>query len=128
MIIAFSPNTSQIIPRIFCRKFRHCAPITEPIRGRFVMYQFVRRGHIAQIYLTRRAIKILGARGWCFIYVPVAPPRDLMPRARACRSCVAFCKLAIGIHSARIFTPFGLYRLLAKKKARANGAPRSPVT
>lgn len=123
MIIAFSPNTSQIIPRIFCRKFRHCAPITEPTRGRFVMYQFVRRGNIAQIYLTRRAIKILGARGWCFIYVPVAPPRDLMPRARACRSCVALCKLAIGIHSARIFTPFGLYRLLAKKKRAPMARP-----
>lgn len=123
MIIAFSPNTSQIIPRIFCRKFRHCAPITEPIRGRFVMYQFVRRGHIAQIYLTRRAIKILGAHGWCFISMPVAPPRDLMPRARACRSCVAFCKLAIGIHSARIFTPFGLYRLLAKKKRAPMARP-----
>ena len=114
MIIAFSPNSSRIIPQIFCRKFRHCAPIIEPTRGRFIMYQFVHRGHIAQIYLTTRAIKILGANGWHFIPVSAVPPRDLMQRARACRSCVAFCKLAIGICSARTFTPLGLYRLLAK--------------
>lgn len=117
MIIAFSPNTARIIPQIFCRHLRHCAPIIYVSPNRYVMYQFVRRGHIALIYLTPRAINLLRGVGWRFIRVQNLPAADFMRYAYKCKSCVALCKQAIGLYAPCIFTPLGLYRFLAQKSA-----------
>lgn len=113
MIIGFSPNSSRIIPRIFCRHIRHCAPIMRVAPDRYIMYQFIHRHHIALIYLTPHAIGLLRGGGWRFIDVPCAFPRDFMRGARACLSCVEFSKHAIGLRAWYIITPWALY-----KKAR----------
>ena len=118
IIIAFSPNTSHLMPRIFCRHLRHCAPIMCIAPNRYIMYQFVRRGHIATIYLSLRAIQILHAHGWKFICVQGrALPRDMLRCARKCRTCVALCKTAIRYNAPCVITPSGLF-----KKMRADGA------
>lgn len=126
MIIAFSPNTSRIIPRIFCRKIRHCAPIIYIAPNRYIMYQFVRHGHIAQIYLNTRAIKLLGIHGWRFISIPGMPPYDFMRRARiCCRSCVELCKLAIDMHAPCVITPLCMYKRLVLKKCAPSARTRN---
>lgn len=113
LIVGFSSNTSKIIPRIFCRTPRHCAPIISVGGTSFIMYQFVRRGHIAQMYLNQRAIRLLRANGWCFIVVNMSPPRDILRYTKSAISCVDVCKRAIQIHAPLIQTPRALYRLLA---------------
>lgn len=115
VIIGFAKNTSKLLPRIFCRSPRHCAPIVRVSHGRYIMYQFVRRGYIAQISLGPRAIELLGAYGWHFIAVKCAPPRDLLQRARRAWTCVALCKYAIGIYAPFIQTPRALYKNLVCK-------------
>ena len=50
MIIAFSDKTGKMLPRVVCKKFKHCAPIVRTDCG-LVMYHFVRRGHIYKIKL-----------------------------------------------------------------------------
>lgn len=116
LVIGFSQNTSKITPRILCRPPRHCAPIVPVKSARFIMYQFVRHGHITQIYLNRRAIKLLRANGWRFIVLDIPTPCNILQRTKHARSCVDVCKRAIQIHAPFIQTPRALYRWLACHK------------
>lgn len=112
IIIAFSTKTSRLIPQIICREYKHCAPIIiNPDNMTMTMYQFVRRNHIVQIPLKQRDIKLLGANGWRFIYIP----RDITSQfdARAAKTCVDLSKRAIGMHAPMIQTPGALYRRLS---------------
>lgn len=113
IIIAFSKKTSKILPRIFCRGFRHCAPIVPKTNdsGELIMYQFVRPGNIAQITLHLRDIQILAAHGWQFVYVPIDAPN--MTNVNAW-SCVALSKYAARIHQPCILTPSALHKFLTK--------------
>ena len=52
IIIAFSNKTSKLLPRLFCKKFKHVAPIVIG-NSQITMYQFVRRGEIAKINLAQ---------------------------------------------------------------------------
>ena len=115
IIIGFANNTSKLLPRIFCRTPRHCAPIVRVSHGRYIMYQFVRRGTIAQISLNSRAIKLLCAQGWRFVTVKCALPCDFMRCARRAQTCVALCKYAINIYAPFIQTPRALYKSLKCK-------------
>lgn len=112
MIIAFSTRTSKILPRLLCRRFRHCAPILCTHGARpFVMYQFVRRRFVAKIRLAHRDINILRANGWEFICVPRAPtPREHWQQAF---SCVDMTKRAMGMYAPLVQTPNGLYKKIA---------------
>lgn len=111
IIIAFSQKTSKILPRIFCRYFRHCAPIA-PSEGHFIIHQFVRCGHVVEIPITARELRRLRAAGWRFIYLP----KQISPVTQAARTitCVAFTKRAIGLRAAYIQTPDALYKHLLK--------------
>ena len=114
IIIAFSPNTSKILPRIFCRHFRHCAPIICD-KNDLVMYQFTNKHNITQIHLNHRDIKILQAHDWKFIYIsPNNTPAYDFDSAPPF-SCVDLSKRVIGIHSIFIQTPHALYKYLVKK-------------
>ena len=113
VIIAFSENTSKILPRILCRNFRHCAPIVCNKKD-LIMYQFINKNHIAQIHLNTRDIKILAAHGWRFIYISPSTPIHDFDFTHA-YSCVDLSKRAIGVHSIFIQTPYTLFRFLAKK-------------
>ncbi|MBR2286131.1 MAG: hypothetical protein IJ866_01600 [Alphaproteobacteria bacterium] len=112
IIIAFSPNTSKVLPRLLCRRFRHTAPIFQTGK-KLIMYQFVRYGHIEKIYLTTRDISILRAHGWQFVYVPIDAPSDF--HTHHAHSCVGLSKCALGLRARFIQTPLGLYRYLNRK-------------
>jgi len=113
IIIAFSENTSKILPRIFCRRFRHCAPIICN-QNDLIMYQFVKHNHIAAIHLHPRDITILRAHGWKFIYIsPDKSIHKFYPEFTY--SCVGLSKHALGIRSVFIQTPYALYKYLEKQ-------------
>lgn len=112
VIIAFSNKTSKILPRIFCRKIRHCAPILRT-DNKLVMYQFTNMHDISKIELQNRDIAILRAHGWRFIYIPTDISDDFDPRHAY--SCVDLSKRAIGIRNILIQTPYSLYKHLAPK-------------
>lgn len=116
IIIAFAPHTSKIIPRIFCRRFRHCAPIAPAgTHGKkFTMYQFVGRRNIAQIQIELRDIQLLRAHGWEFVYLPRDLPHDFN-HARA-MTCVGLSKQSAGIHAPWIQTPNALRKYLTDTK------------
>ncbi len=113
MIIAFSTKTSKILPRILCRHFRHCAPIMCD-KSHLVMYQFVRLGHIEQIQMRPRDIKILAQHGWVFVYLSPHTPTRQYDFIHA-YSCVDLTKRAINMHNIFIQTPDRLYKYLTQK-------------
>jgi len=112
IIIAFSNKTSKILPRIFCRRFRHCAPIVRDGKN-LVMYQFTNPRNITKLELQNRDIAILRAHGWRFVYVPMDIPHDFNPITAY--SCVDLSKRALGIRNLCIQTPYGLYKYIAPK-------------
>ena len=112
IIIAFSEHTSKLLPRIFCRHFRHCAPIFR-VEHKLIMYQFTNTHNITPIELNNRDIGILRAHGWRFIYVPIDIPDDFDPHCAY--SCVDLSKRALGIQNIFIQTPYGLYKHIASK-------------
>ena len=111
IIIAFSRQTSKILPRIFCRRFRHCAPILR-IGKKLIMYQFTGIHNITKIELQNRDISILRAHGWRFVYLPYDIQNDFSEHAY---SCVDLSKRALGIHNRFIQTPNALYKYIAPK-------------
>ena len=113
IIIAFSKNTSKILPHILCRKFRHCAPIICNKKD-LIMYQFIKHNHIEHIHLHTRDIAILRAHGWQFIYTTADTPPNNQCFKHA-YSCVDLSKRAINLHSVFIQTPYALYKYLVKK-------------
>ena len=113
IIIAFSENTSKLLPRILCRRFRHCAPIICN-RNNLIMYQFVHRNKIEQICLRTRDIALLRAHGWHFVYLPTDIQIHDHCLLRA-YSCVDLSKRAIGMKSLFIQTPLALYKKLTRK-------------
>ena len=112
IIIAFSNKTSKILPRILCRRFRHCAPIVRDGK-RLVMYQFANLRNITKLELRNRDIAVLRAHGWQFIYIPTDVSHDFNPNRAY--SCVDLSKRAIGIHNIFIQTPYALYKYIAPK-------------
>jgi len=110
IIIAFSQKTSKILPRIFCRNMRHCAPIIPTRRGRMTIYQFTAPGRIRPLKIKTRDLKILRAHGWCFIYIPRDVDANFNPKRAM--TCVDLSKRAAGIHKWNIQTPDGLYKYL----------------
>ena len=113
IIIGFAEKTSKLLPRIFCKHFRHCAPIVCTQKS-LVMYQFVKRNHIARIPLKPRDIGILKAHGWQFVYISPTASRQT-PDIKSAYSCVDLSKRVIGIKSIFIQTPNALYKHLLYK-------------
>ena len=108
ILVGFTCKTSKILPRIFCRRFRHVAVIITTPCG-LVMYQFVHRKKIVLISLSLRDIKILMRHGWEFILSPRLPSvANDIARIRAF-TCVQMAKKAIGMRNIWIQTPAALY-------------------
>ena len=108
VIIAFAPKSSKILPNIFCKNFKHCAVITPNDTG-FIMYQFMSRKNIEQIPISARDIKILGAHGWRFIYVPCELQHPFPIKVM---TCVGLAKYAIRLHAPFSLTPDALYNAI----------------
>ena len=109
VIIAFAPNSSKILPNIFCRKFKHCAVIVQHKQD-FLMYQFISRGNIDIIKIKSRDIKILQSYGWHFVYIPCNLPIRFPIKTW---TCVNLAKYAVRIIAPSIQTPYALYKKIS---------------
>ena len=107
IIVGFSNKTSKLLPRLFCKKFKHVAPIVIG-NSQITMYQFVRRGEIAKINIGMRDIKILEKHGWKFICVPRTA--QVGKNADRAFTCVDMSKRIIGIKNLWVQTPWQLYK------------------
>ncbi len=111
--VCFSNRSHKLIARIFCRHFRHCAPIIIN-HNKYEMYQFTAKGKIAVISLKKRDLKILEQYGWKFIKYDVKNLNTARFIYKAI-TCVQFTKRFCGINNITIQTPFSLFRYLNKK-------------
>ncbi len=115
IIIGFSGKTSKILPRIFCGKLKHVAPILQN-ESDWGMFQFIRRGNVVCIPLNNRDIKVLSAHGWQFVYInDITLPHGF--NAQTAWTCVQLAKRAIGMRKWWIQTPNALYRDLKRRDA-----------
>lgn len=113
IIVGFTYKTSKILPRIFCRRFRHCAPVVIEQHGKMVLHQFIRHNNIEQIPITMRDLRLLRAHGWTFVCIPNMSRHHRLTPYRA-RTCVELTCHIIGIHGLHPITPYGLYRKIKK--------------
>lgn len=121
MLIGFTHNTSKILPKIFCRRFRHCAIIQSSkckvqSANMFAMYQFVRYKKIVAIPISMAGLKVLKKHGWVFIKINQKLNFELCNLNFV--SCVGMVKRALGIRNPFIQTPDALYRYITKKPVK----------
>ncbi len=110
IIIAFSSKSSKTFANVFCRKYKHVAPIV-PHGNHLIMYQFVRPGYVTQIKLNAKDLNILKSHGWRFVYVDgVSLAWDF--DAESTYTCVHLAKSAIHIKDMFVQTPLALYKKL----------------
>ena len=107
IIIGFSKKSSLVLPKILCRNFKHCVVIV-PHKNNLIMYQFVRRGNVANINISNQSIGQLRRFGWTFIYLPYDIAHNFNPYSA--RTCVDMAKSALKIKNIFIQTPDSLYR------------------
>lgn len=114
MLIGFTHNTGKILPRIFCRKFRHCAIILEQkdIKYKYIMLQ-VGFGRVNFIPLQKRDLKILEQNGWVFLQ-----QKCYLNNYKLSPTCVSFAKRALGIRAPFVLTPYQLFKYLKKCRAK----------
>ena len=111
--IGFSTKTHKLHARIFCRKYKHCAPII--VNGnKATLYQFVRINKIVAIHIRKKDLNILKHYGWTFIkYNGEIFEKNVLDIHAI--TCVHFVKKVCGIKSLRIQTPDTLLKHLTKK-------------
>ena len=111
--IGFSTKTHKIFARIFCRYFKHCAPVVIT-KNKCEIYQFTRANKINVIPIKKRDIKILTAHGWRFVKHNIKNiPRNAIHIHAL--SCVQFTKKFCRINKPAIQTPDSLLKYLVKK-------------
>ena len=108
--IGFSTRTHKIYARIFCRKYRHVAPVLIT-KNKCIIYQFVGFNKIALIPIKKRDLSILNRYGWKFIrYNCKFTPRKAIKTQTI--TCVQFTKCACGIKNLTIQTPDALMKYI----------------
>lgn len=114
LYIAFSKQTHKLFAKIFCRNFRHCAPMIKT-KDKFVLYQFIKHNNIAEIHLSKRDIKILSVHGWKFVkYNAKFAPQHAKDKKSI--TCVQFTKNFCGIKNIFIQKPDDLYKYVKKHR------------
>ena len=110
MIIAFTNKTSKIIPRIFCRRFRHCCVIFDAGRQK-ILVQIGIDG-VRLIPVSPAAVARMQRNGWTMVEIKNNPDRPTINRIPHINilTCVGFAKRAAGIRNPFIWTPDGLYK------------------
>ncbi|HNY25620.1 MAG TPA: hypothetical protein PKJ33_03715 [Alphaproteobacteria bacterium] len=118
MIIGFSEKTSKIIPKIFCKKFRHCAVlIQQKTTGKEQKYLLLNPSirKIDIFLLKSRDLKILENNDWVFIQVKHKQENiSTLCHIKYSLTCVGFTKQALGIKNPWILTPDQLYKYFKK--------------
>lgn len=111
IIIAFSKKTSKILPKLFCKNFRHCSPVIK--KGNFyILYQFVKINYFEKIILNKSALNKLEKNGWLFVKIKQMPVKNVN-NIKAI-SCVSFTKKFIRMKNIFIQTPDALYKKLKR--------------
>lgn len=111
--IGFSIKSHKILAKIFCKNFKHCAPVV--INGnKCYLYQFVSRNNVTKIILKRRDLHILEQYGWIFIKYSAKNAPQRANKIKAI-TCVQFTKNFCRIAQKRILTPDDLFSFLTDK-------------
>ena len=111
LYIGFSKKSHKIHANLFCKHYKHCAPIK--INGNSaVIYQFVRINKIVKIKIHKKDLSILEQYGWNFIKYTTDIEHIANP---ICLTCVQFTKRICGINNIKIQTPLALFKYLNKK-------------
>ncbi len=111
LYIGFSNYSHKIHAKIFCKKYKHCAPVIIN-KTNIVIYQFVRIDKIAKIIIQKSDLKILQMHGWRFI--KYSKKQTHIPK-KHCLTCVQFTKDMCGIKNIKIQTPLALFKYLNRK-------------
>lgn len=111
--IGFSKRSHKIFANMFCRHFKHCAPVIIE-KNRCILYQFTNCNNIHKIYLSLRDLKILEKYGWEFIKLN-QKNKPQNPIFFKSLTCVQFTKKFCGIKNIKIQTPDKLFMFLHKK-------------
>jgi len=108
LYIGFSNYSNKIHAKIFCNKYKHCAPVMIN-KNTVVIYQFVHINKIVKISVQKNDLKILEKHGWRFIRYKknITQIPDVF-----CLTCVQFTKRVCGINNIRIQTPLALLKYL----------------
>ena len=109
--IGFSNYSNKIHAKLFCRKYKHCAPIITNYDS-VIIYQFVNINKIVKIPIQKKDLKTLKKHGWKFIKYPIHTEQI---SENNCLTCVQFTKKACGIKNIKIQTPLALFKYLNKK-------------
>ena len=112
LYVGFSNYSHKIHAQLFCRNFKHCAPIIIN-NDSATIYQFVHVNKIVNINIKTNDLKILQKHGWKFVKLSKSNTCS-MPQC-LCFTCVQFTKHVCGIKDIRIQTPMGLFKYLNQK-------------
>ena len=111
LYIGFSNYSNKIHARLFCKYFKHCAPII--IKGNtVVIYQFVHINKIVKINITKKDLKLFKKHGW--VFVKYHANKAQIPNSHGL-TCVQFTKCVCGIKNVKIQTPLALFKYLNQK-------------
>lgn len=111
LYIGFSNYSNKIHAKIFCHRYKHCAPIVIKDETA-VIYQFVHVNKVKKITIKKRDLKILQKHGWVLIkYSTIAQEISKSHYL----TCVQFTKCVCGIKKLKIQTPFALFKYLNTK-------------
>lgn len=111
LYIGFSNYSHKIHARLFCKKYKHCAPIIVT-KDSVAIYQFVCMNKIVKIDIQKNDLQILEKHGWKLVKCP----RDTGNINISCGlTCVQFTKNFCGIKNIWIQTPLALFRYLTEK-------------
>lgn len=111
LYIGFSNYSNKFYAKIFCKKYKHCAPVLIN-KNNATIYQFVRANKIVKINIKKSDLRLLKQHGWIFIKYPA---RIQEKDSLFCLTCVQFTKHACGITNIKIQTPQSLLDYLQKK-------------
>ena len=111
LYIGFSNYSNKTISRLFCKQYKHCAPVL--VNGDTVLiYQFVRINKISKIRIRKKDLKTLKMHGWKFVRYH---KNSKQISHKICFTCVQFTKAVCGIKNINIQTPLALFKYLTDK-------------
>jgi len=112
LYIGFSDYSNKFYAKMFCKKYKHCAPIIVN-KNNVEIYQFVHLNKIVKIVIQKSDLKLFKRHGWIFIKYPPVPQKEIP--MRRCLTCVQFTKAVCEIKDKRIQTPLALFKYLTGK-------------
>ena len=111
LYIGFSNYSNKFYAKIFCKQYKHCAPIVVNKNGA-IIYQFVHINKTVKINIKKSGLKLLKQHGWTLIKYPIQLKEK---HTMLCLTCVQFTKRVCGIKNIKIQTPSSLLNYLNKK-------------